>query len=713
MKRVDIAISGMHCASCATIISRALGKKEGVVDANVNFSTARATVNFDDKKVSVTDLVEVITKAGYTGDVSTDHSYLENQLKEAFYFRKLFLISLFFAVPSFIIGMVLMWLGLEVPFKNYILWFLATPVQFVVGLQFYKGTFNALKNRSANMDSLIAIGTSAAYFFSVFIILSNGEEQYFEISTILITLVMLGKWLEALAKSHTSEAISKLMKLAPKTALVLRGNKEVRVDVDDIKVGDLIVVKPGERIAVDGVVIKGYSAVDESVVTGESMPVEKKKGDNVITGSINKEGSIVFKAVKVGANTTLARIIRLVEEAQGRKAPIQRFADKVSAYFVPAVIVISLLTFLFWIFIGVKTLSFALISSVAVLVIACPCALGLATPTAIMVGSGKGAENGVLVKGGDALEAAHKLKCIIFDKTGTITIGKPVVTNVVADDKAYALKVAASIEKLSEHPLAEAIVRKAGSIKLFKVSNFKAVPGCGVSASIGARKFLLGNERFMKDNNIILGSFKTRSKELESGGKSIMFLVENKKVIGLFGVADVLRENAKEVINSLKELGINIYLITGDNSVTANAIAKKAGIENVFSNVLPKDKAGYVKKLQRKGVVGMVGDGVNDAPALAQADIGIAMGSGTDVAMETGNIVLMKDDLNGVVKAVKLSRMTISKIKQNMFWALFYNSLGIPLAAIGLLSPIIAGSAMAFSSVSVVTNSLLLKKRRL
>jgi len=728
MKKSTIRISGMHCASCAVNINKSISGTKGVKTSNVNYSTAKATVDYDENKVSEKELIKIINKKGYQANKSEGEEDFEKEMdlqkQHTKKIRNLFFWALPFAIPAFILGMVFMWIGIEVPYNDYILWLLATPVQFVIGWQFYKGTWTAFKNKTANMDSLIALGTTAAYFFSVYNVLFNpGTGQYFETSAILITLVILGRWLEAIAKGRTSEAIKKLMTLSPKVAMVKKGNEFVKVNVDDIKVGDIILVKPGEKIPVDGVIVDGHSSVDESMITGESIPIEKKKGDDVISATINKQGSFTFKATKVGANTTLSQIIKLIDEAQGKKAPIQRFADTVAAYFVPIVILIAVITFLTWFFVFDKGLSFALITSVAVLVIACPCALGLATPTAIMVGSGKGAKEGILIKGGDSLETAHKLKYIIFDKTGTITKGLPEVTKVVAlnnETEKTVLQIAAALEKTSEHPLAEAIVKKASNIELPKATNFEAVTGHGVRAKIDSKEYFLGNPQLMEKNKINITKYKQQISSLESEGNTVMILASEKEPKGLIAVADTIRETSEEAVKQLQELGLEVYMITGDNERTANAIAKKAGIKNVFAEVLPKDKAGYVKKLQNLGLVGMIGDGINDAPAIAQADIGIAMGSGTDVAMETGNIVLMANDLLDVPKAIKLSKFTMGKIRQNMFWALFYNSLGIPIAAgvlypfTGwLLSPIIAGGAMALSSVSVVTNSLLLKKKKL
>ncbi|MBD3203918.1 heavy metal translocating P-type ATPase [Candidatus Woesearchaeota archaeon] len=720
LNEIKLQITGMHCASCSTLIEKELNKMDEIKKANINLNTGKAVI-FLREEISTGDIIEKITGLGYGAEVLDRDSHKTGQQKEIKKLRNKFYLSLVFAVPSFIVGMVFMWLGIDFPYKDYVLWFLATPVQFYVGYQFYKGMFTAMKNRTANMDTLIAVGTSAAYFFSVYAVLFKpGLGQYFESSAMLITLVIFGKYLEARAKSRTSDAIKELMKLSPKKATVIRNDKEIVVDVDDVKKDDVIIVKPGEKIPVDGKIIKGSSSIDESMVTGESIPVEKKKGDKVIGGTVNKHGSFRFKATKVGEDTTLSRIIKLIEQAQGKKAPIQRFADTVSAYFVPAILLISLITFISWYAIS-GDITFAVITSVSVLVIACPCALGLATPTAIMVGTGLGAKNGVLIKGGDSLESAHKVRYVIFDKTGTITRGEPVVTDIYPDDQKI-LKIASSLEKNSEHSLADAVVKKAKeeNVNIDEPGSFKAVPGHGISGKIKKKQYYFGNKKLMDKNNIDIGEYEDRIEELENHGKTVMILSDSKKVLGLIAVADVIRDSSKRAVSRLRKIKIVPYLITGDNKRTAEAIADQAGIRNVFAEVLPEDKAEYVEKLQKKGKVMMVGDGINDAPALAQADIGIAMGSGTDVAMETGDVVLMKDDPLDVVKAIRLSRATMSKIRQNMFWALFYNVLGIPLAAgvfypfTGwLLSPVFAGAAMAFSSVSVVTNSLLLRRKKI
>ncbi|MFH1332557.1 MAG: heavy metal translocating P-type ATPase [archaeon] len=725
IKKINLAIGGMHCASCATTIERALNKTEGVKSANVNLTTERATVDYDPEKVNVNKLIEVVKSKGYSAQPAAEKIDVKKEelkkRKEIQKIKYLFITSAIFATPALLISMFLM-----IPYKPYILFILSTPVQFFVGSGFYKGAWHALKNKTSNMDTLIAVGTSAAYFYSIYLMITAGmeAETYFEISAVLITLVMLGKYLEARAKGKTSEAIKKLMKLAPKTATIIRNGKEVTIKVDDVKAGDIVIVKPGERIPVDGIITAGESSIDESMITGESIPVEKKKGSTVIGGTINKHGSFHFKATKVGAETTLAHIIKLIEEAQGQKAPIQRFADQVSAYFVPIVIIIAIITFVTWFGIFHATIPFSLLAAVAVLVIACPCALGLATPTAIMVGTGKGAQAGVLIKGGEALETAHKLDAIIFDKTGTITRGEPEVTDVVSLGKMSGkevLTIAASIEKNSEHPLADAIVEKGKheNVRFEKVTKFKAIPGKGITGQVGKKKILFGNVKLMKENKVSVNE--NSVSRMEEEGKTVMILAVDKKAAGIIAVADTIKKEAPTAIAKLKKMKIDLYMITGDNKRTANAIARKAGITKVFAEVMPEDKVNYVKMLQQKNKkVAMVGDGINDAPAIAQADIGIAMGSGTDVALETGNIVLMKNDLNDVVKAIRLSRFTMKKIRQNMFWALFYNVLGIPIAAgilypfTGwLLSPMIAGGAMALSSVSVVSNSLLLKYKKL
>ena len=731
MKKTTLDISGMHCASCASLITNRLKKESGVSYVNVNLTTEKASVDFDESKTNENKIINIIESLGdykakiMSKNINTQDYETKKREKNLKKIRNTFLFSLAFAIPAFLIGMLFMWIGIEIPYSSYILFLLATPVQFIVGWDIYKSAFSALRNKSANMDSLIAIGTSAAYFYSVYVIFFQPmENQYFEAAAILITFVILGRYLEAIAKGKTSEAIKKLMNLSPKIATVIRNGKEQKISIDEVIVGDIIIVKPGEKVPVDGIIIEGQSAIDESMITGESMPVEKNKNDLVIGATINKHGSFKFKATKVGANSTLAQIIKLIEDAQGKKAPIQRFADKISSYFVPAVIAIAVIAFSIWYFIVGQTFSFALIIAVSILVIACPCALGLATPTAIMVGTGKGAEKGILIKGGDALETAHKLYAIVFDKTGTLTQGKPEVTNIITLGKVNEnelLRLAASIEKNSEHPLAQAVVNKAieKKLKLDDIKSFKAIPGQGVEGILKGKKIIVGKPEYAK-NIINIKVVENNIKELEEDGKTVVVLIYDRKVYGCIAIADTIREDSIQAVKDLQREMIFVYMITGDNKRTANAIGKQLGINHIISEVLPQDKANEVKKLQRKGKVAMVGDGINDAPALAQADIGIAIGSGTDVAMETGNIVLMNNKTTDVARAIKLSKITIRKIKQNMFWALFYNSLGIPFAAgvlyssTGwLLSPIIAGGAMALSSVSVVLNTLLMKRAKI
>jgi len=719
MKKTELSINGMHCASCSVLLTRALSKAEGVKTANVNYAAGKALVEFDERATNEQNLIEVVKSKGYSANIGVDRErekqMRENEIKEL---KKLLMIGAALSIPALIIGMFLM----EFPYRMEILFILATPVQFYIGKNFYLGAWSALQNKSANMDTLIAVGTSAAYFFSVAAMLGFVQEQYFETAAVLITLVILGKYLEAVAKGRTSEAIRKLMDLSPKYATIVRKGKEEKIPVSQVKIGDTILVKPGESIPVDGIVLSGDSAVDESMISGESIPIEKKKGSHVIGGSLNKHGSFTFRATKIGADTVLSKIVKLVEEAQGSRASIQRFADEISAVFVPIVIGIALLSFAAWYFILGQTLAFSLIIAVSVLVIACPCALGLATPTAVMMGTGIGAQSGILIKNAESLELMHKIKAIIFDKTGTITQGKPKVTDFVSllgeNRTKLLLSLAYTLEKNSEHPLADAIVEyaKGKKAQAMKTSGFKAVPGHGVSAKIGGKAVYIGKPTGKSSTKI-----SNAISKLQGEGKTTVVMGINNSPVAIIAIADTIRPTSIEAIRQLRLLGIESWMITGDNERTANAIAKLAGIRNVFAEVLPQDKAKYVKQLQEKGIkVAMVGDGINDAPALAQADIGIAMGSGTDVAMETGSVVLMKSDPLDVPRSIRLGRATINKIRQNMFWALVYNVVGIPIAA-GvfyysnglLLSPILAGGAMALSSVSVVANALTLRWAKL
>lgn len=743
-KKINLSLSGMHCASCAGIIERVVKKISGVKEANVNFAAEKASIIYDETTAKVEDLILAIKNAGYEATVIDEKDKeFDTRKREAeisSYFRK-FVFSLILSLPMlyFMALDFFKWLpgsSLFPPYFGIVSLILTTPVQFIIGKGFYKGLWSSLKMRTFNMDSLIAIGTTTAYLYSLISFLSYtiknntligmaGEkipDLYFETAAFLITFVILGKWLEARAKGKTSDAIKKLMGLAPKTARVIRGGIAQDIPIDDVQNGDIVLVRPGEKIPVDGKITKGASAVDESMITGESLPVEKQIGDMVVSATINKTGSFEFEATRVGSETTLSQIIRLIEEAQGSKAPIQAIADRISSWFVPAVIGLAALTFLIW-YLGLNaSLAFSLMAFTSVIVIACPCALGLATPTAIMVGTGKGAESGILIKGGEPLEEACKINAIVFDKTGTLTNGKPIVTDVISfgdEDEDEIVKIAASLEKSSEHPLAEAIYNYAEEeqIKLSETEKFKAIPGHGVEGEIDNKKYFLGNRKLVEDIvGLEISKIDRKLWRLEEQGKTAMILTSEKEIIGVVAVADTVKETSKEAISKLRKIGIEVYMITGDNERTAKAIAKEVGIDNILAEVLPEDKANEVKKLQDAGKkVAMVGDGINDAPALAQANLGIAMGSGTDVAMETGGIVIIKNDLRDVISAIELSRETMGKIKQNMFFALFYNVIGIPIAArafafLGLvLKPELAGLAMAFSSISVVTNSLLLK----
>jgi Cu+-exporting ATPase len=725
---VTLNLVGMSCASCAGTIEKALKGVEGVISAAVNFASERATVRYNPEITSVAGLKKAVGDAGYQAvyaESSTEDHEAEARKRESHKLKFLVIFSFMLAIPTFILSFVQ---PFEASVNNLVLLGLATPVQLFVGRLFYIGAYRALRNRRANMDTLIAIGTSAAYIYSLLVIISPMTftgEVYFDTAALIISIILLGRYLEARAKGKTSEAIKKLIGLQAKTANIVVDGREVEVPVEEVLVGNIVVVRPGEKIPVDGVVIEGASAVDESMLTGESMPVEKKKDDHVVGATINKNGFMKIEATKVGKDTALAQIVRLVEQAQGSKAPIQRLADSVSGVFVPVVIGIAMLTLLLWFFAGGASFVFALTAFVAVLVIACPCALGLATPTAIMVGTGKGAQNGILIKNAGALERAHRIKTIVFDKTGTLTRGRPDVTDTAAlngFNPDEIMRMAATAEKGSEHPLGVAIVEavKNGEGELADPELFEAFGGRGILARVGAREVILGNRAMMDENGVENRPFEDQIRKLEGEGKTVMCMAVDRKLAGLIAVADTLKENAVEAIEQLHKMGIETVMITGDNQRTAQAIAKKVGIKRVLAEVLPKDKAEEVRKLQRSGeLVAMVGDGINDAPALAQADIGIALGSGTDVAMETGDIVLVKDDLRDVVEAIKLSRYTMRKIKQNLFFAFFYNTSGIPIAAgilypaLGLLlNPIIAAAAMGLSSVSVVTNSLLMNRYR-
>ncbi|MDW7662541.1 MAG: heavy metal translocating P-type ATPase [Bacillota bacterium] len=740
LREIMIPISGMTCSSCAANIEKAVGKLQGVEKVSVNFATEKAMVVYDTNITRISEIKQSISKAGYKAlEIETGQQIDEEKNrreKEVKTLWKKFILSAVFSVPLLYVAMGHL-MGIPLPSViepmvnplNFALiqMFLTIPIV-IAGNKFYTVGLKALYRRSPNMDSLIAIGTGAAVIYGFYAVVQiyNGnyeyaKELYFETAGVIITLILLGKYLESVTKGKTSEAIKKLMGLAPKTATVIHGDQEVIIPIEEVEVGDVILVKPGEKIPVDGIIIEGYTSIDESMLTGESMPVEKTIGDKVIGASINKNGSVKFKANKVGKDTALAQIIKLVEDAQGSKAPIAKLADVISGYFVPVVIVIAILAGLAW-FISGQSVIFSLTIFIAILVIACPCALGLATPTAIMVGTGKGAEYGVLIKGGGPLETAHKIKTVVFDKTGTITEGKPKVTDVVTSgniSEDRLLQLAASAEKGSEHPLGEAIVKESEkkNVEILKVSKFNAIPGFGIEVEIEGNQILLGNKKLMVERNIEI-TLQEESDALANEGKTPMFIAINNNLEGIIAVADVTKESSALAIKKLHEMGIKVAMITGDNKRTAEAIAKQVGIDIILAEVLPQDKANEVKKLQSNGnVVAMVGDGINDAPALAQADVGMAIGSGTDVAMESADIVLMKSDLLDVVTAIQLSKKTIRNIKQNLFWAFAYNTAGIPVAA-GLLyifggprlNPMIAAGAMAFSSVSVLLNALRLKK---
>ena len=724
--KIELKITGMSCAACSARIEKRLGKMEGISGAAVNLATERAVIEFDTKLVKVSDIINIVENLGYKAekveDVSQDKEKSQRD-KEIKKLRTELIASVVLSSPL-ILAMILSLLKINIAFlhNEYFQLIIATPVQFVIGFRFYKNAYHALKAKSANMDVLIAMGTSAAYFFSIynafFVPSEPGvmmKELYFEAGAVIITLILLGKYFEAVAKGKTSEAIKKLMGLQAKTARIVINGVEKDIPVEDVEVGDIVVVRPGEKIPVDGIIIEGNSSIDESMLTGESLPVEKKTGDTVIGATINKFGTFKFEATRIGKDTALSQIIKMVEDAQGSKAPIQKIADKVSGIFVPVVIGIALITFLIW-YLAAGDFTEAIVSAVSVLVIACPCALGLATPTAIMVGTGMGAENGILIKGGEYLERAYKLNSIVLDKTGTITNGKPEVTDIISinkQDPTELLKLAAISEKNSEHPLGAAIYEKGktdyGNIP--DPDEFEAIPGMGIKAVVGDKEIYIGTRKLLKEKGINTQDIENIISALEDDGKTAMLMSVNNEAEAIIAVADTVKESSEGAIEELIKMGIEVYMITGDNRRTADAIAKQVGIANVLAEVLPENKAEEVEKLKKRGrIVGMVGDGINDAPALATADIGLAIGTGTDVAIAAADITLMSGDLRTIPTAIKLSRKTMQKIKQNLFWAFIYNIIGIPFAAFGLLSPIIAGGAMAFSSVSVVTNSLSLKR---
>lgn len=723
-EKVILSISGMTCAACATRVEKTLNKVDGILRANVNLANEKASVEFIPGQVNMEQLVSAVKKAGYGAalaqEVDTD---AEEEAKRREYQaqKRLLTISTILSIPFFVqmlSGFSETYPAFPFPrfeMNGFLQLMLATIVQFYVGAKFYKGAYNALRGGSANMDVLVVMGTTAAFIYSVAnVFTGNLEHLYFEASAIIITLILLGKLLETRAKGQTSEAIKKLMGLQAKTARVIRDGEEIDVPVEDVKVGDVIFVRAGEKIPVDGEIIEGSSTVDESMLTGESMPITKHVGDSVTGATINKHGAFKFRTTKVGKDTALAQIIKLVEEAQGSKAPIQRLADKISGVFVPIVIGIALLSFLVTYLLAGFTP--ALISAVAVLVIACPCALGLATPTAVMVGTGKGAENGILIKGAEHLESAQRLTTVVLDKTGTITKGEPEITDIVIVGKYSTdelLQLAATAEKGSEHPLGEAIVKgaKEKGLELKEAVNFHAIPGHGIEVEVDYMQILIGNKKLMREKQVVFDTYLAKAEALENQGKTAMWMAIDGQLAGIIAVADTVKETSAEAIRQLRNMHIEVIMITGDNRRTAEAIANQVGVDRVLAEVQPEDKAAEVEKLKQAGkIVAMVGDGINDAPALAASHVGIAIGTGTDVAIEAADVTLMRGDLTGIVDTIKLSKATMRKIRQNLFWAFAYNVVLIPVAAIGWLTPVLAGAAMAFSSVSVVANTLFLRR---
>lgn len=722
--KVDLEVTGMTCAACSNRIEKVLNRTDGVDEANVNLTTENATIIYNLNSTSVETLIKKIQKLGYDAqlkkeaDEKQSHKALELKHK----LTKL-VISAILALPL-LLTMFVHLFNMHLPSILMNPWFqfiLATPIQFIIGWQFYVGAYKNLRNGSANMDVLVALGTSAAYFYSLYEMvkwLNNTNytpHLYFETSAVLITLILFGKYLEARAKSQTTNALSELLNLQAKEARVLRNNKEQMVPLSEVVEGDYLIIKPGEKIPVDGKILKGKTSIDESMLTGESIPVEKTQSDYVIGSTMNKNGIITIEATKVGKDTALASIIKVVEEAQGSKAPIQRLADIISGYFVPIVVGIAILTFIIWITL-VRQGQFepALVAAIAVLVIACPCALGLATPTSIMVGTGKAAENGILFKGGEHIERTHQIDTVVLDKTGTITHGTPVVTDFDGDNET--LQLLASAEKASEHPLAEAIVNYARSeqVNLLEVDDFEAVPGHGIKATIAGKSLLVGNRKFLEEYHVDIDCSELQLSQFEQLGKTAMLIAINQQLRGTIAVADTVKDSTNKAIQQLHDLNIEVVMLTGDNQRTAEAIASQVGIDTVIAQVLPEEKASKVESLQANNkTVAMVGDGVNDAPALVQADIGIAIGTGTEVAIEAADVTILGGDLLLVPKAITASKSTIRNIRQNLFWAFGYNVAGIPIAALGLLAPWVAGAAMALSSVSVVTNALRLKRMKL
>ena len=735
IEKVTFPVEGMTCASCVARVEKSIRKIEGIKNVSVNLATEKATFEFEEGKVNIKDVADIVEEAGYKMDVASIKGKAKEEASdETSEYHKTLQRELIFAailtIPILLLSMGRMWSGfhelipLSADYLNKILLILTTPVVFISGKRFYMIFWNNLKHFTADMNSLVAVGTAAAFGFSILVtlfpdlILKPGEfpHVYFDTTVVIITLILMGRWLESRAKSKTNTAVKKLISLKPKTALLKRGDTEIEVNIEDLKSGDIVIVKPGGKIPADGTIVQGNSVIDESMVTGESIPVEKSTGSKVIGGTINKTGSFQFEITAFGDNSVLGQIIRMVEEAQGSKAPIQNLADKVASIFVPVVMGIAAVTFLAW-FLSGGGFNAALINFVAVLIIACPCALGLATPTAIMVGTGKGAQFGILIKNGESLEVAHKINTVIFDKTGTITEGEPRVSDIIFDGETEdkIIQLAASVENKSEHPIAKAIVNyaKSKNIPLLETGSFESITGKGIISGINGNIATVGNKSLMLENSISNNQMDKKIDELLQKGKTLVYIGIDKNLKGVIAVEDPLKESSKKAIKELKDMGIKTVMITGDNKKTAEVIAKQVNVDSFEAEVLPDEKAKAVSKYQKdNNIVAMVGDGINDAPALAQSNVGIAIGSGTDIAIETGSVVLISGDLRGVVSAIKLSRKTIRTIKQNLFWAFIYNSLGIPLAALGILNPMFAALAMSLSSVSVISNSLRLKNFR-
>jgi len=734
---ISAPVEGMTCASCVARVEKTIAKIEGIKNVTVNLANEKASFEIDTDFATLSQVEQSVEDAGYKIDFSSIDNKSDSKVHQiksdskTEYEKELqkdFLFALILSIPILLLNMGMMWdnfhniIPLSTAVINKILLVLTTPVVFISGKRFYKIFWKNLIHFSADMNSLVAIGTGAAYIFSMLITLFPeifSDERitshvYFDTAAVIITLILMGRWLESRAKSKTGSAIKKLLELKPQKVLVKRKNNELEIDLSDLEIADLVIVKPGGKIPADGKITNGFSTVDESMITGESIPVEKNVGSKVIGGTLNKTGSFEFEVTETGERSVLGQIIKMVETAQSTKAPIQKLADKIAAVFVPVIILIAVLTFASWFFFTSAGLSTSLINFVAVLIIACPCALGLATPTAIIVGTGKGAQNGILIKNAESLEVAHKINTIIFDKTGTITTGKPIVSSVITNgiNEAELLKIAASLEKRSEHPVAKAVLSyvKDNGINTLQLEKFESLTGTGLKGTVNGDEVLIGNLSLMKNNSILINDFEARINQLSESGKTVILI----SIKGLIAIEDEVKMNASEIINRLKAMNLKTILLTGDNKYSAKNISDKVGFENFNAEVLPEDKIKIVSDYQKENkIIAMVGDGINDAPALVQSNIGIAMGTGTDVAIESADIVLMSGDLNGVVKSIKLSRLTLKTIKQNLFWAFIYNIIGVPLAAFGLLNPMIAAFAMSISSVSVVSNSLRLKSKKL